>query len=271
MGYEYTAMVNVSIHAPHAGSDFITQTPLWYRHVSIHAPHAGSDTVRCQGRHGEHRFNPRSPRGERPRFHGSTDILCQFQSTLPTRGATRGTHPPALVSLCFNPRSPRGERRGILRRSVRRCFNPRYPRGERPLRRTRRHHAESVSIHAPHAGSDSDRSHLHGRRKVSIHAPHAGSDPLSCLGLVSVRFQSTLPTRGATHQPLRCSLRRVVSIHAPHAGSDHRCPIWAWCLSCFNPRSPRGERHKRGRIKYVYYAFQSTLPTRGATIVGDRT
>ncbi len=57
----------VSIHAPHTGSDL----PVWVGYtphmpVSIHAPHTGSDT----------------------RFAASSTRLREFQSTLPTRGAT---------------------------------------------------------------------------------------------------------------------------------------------------------------------------------------
>ena len=34
---------DISIHAPHAGSDCTTKTPLGFALISIHAPHAGSD------------------------------------------------------------------------------------------------------------------------------------------------------------------------------------------------------------------------------------
>ena len=58
---------------------------------------------------------------------------------------------------------------------------------------------DSISIHAPHAGSDDKFYVAHEDDAISIHAPHAGSDyepyPLSCEIFV---FQSTLPMRGAT-------------------------------------------------------------------------
>ena len=64
---------------------------------------------------------------------------------------------------------------------------------DRGLRRT-------ISIHAPCEGSDPAVSIEHGRKSsISIHAPCEGSDLL--LGgvfLCSMRFQSTLPVRGAT-------------------------------------------------------------------------
>ena len=60
--------------------------------ISIHAPHAGSDKGEtngtCNGRH----FNPRSPCGER-RFIGHVHRRGYgFQSTLPMRGATMLWH-----------------------------------------------------------------------------------------------------------------------------------------------------------------------------------
>ena len=79
---------------------------------------------------------------------------------------------------------------------------------------------------------------------ISIHAPHAGSDTLGlfilarwcgfqstlpmrgatvrrrCGNHQALRFQSTLPMRGATGISLYIYIYMVISIHAPHAGSD---------------------------------------------------
>ena len=83
-------------------------------------------------------------------------------------------------------------------------------------------YAPEISIHAPREGSDvicfgtlptdtdfnprsprgerlSSRSPLHIWSVISIHAPREGSDRLLPFGdNVRVRFQSTLPARGAT-------------------------------------------------------------------------
>ena len=191
-----------------------------------------------------------------------------FQSTLPTRGATPGSYFTDAHMMGFNPRSPRGERPSRLAGVGKQAgFNPRSPRGERledkgcyyGLTDVSIHapHAGSdrvrvvpssgggeVSIHAPHAGSDAgSREQVRSRQGVSIHAPHAGSDreggqiPIS-----SARFQSTLPTRGATRRLVSSRLRPAVSIHAPHAGSDLSPPRLRAPTGSFNPRSPRGER-----------------------------
>ena len=122
-----------------------------------------------------------------------------------------------------------------------------------------------VSIHAPHVGSDHCGCNPAIVRKVSIHAPHVGSDsllewlmmagmrfnPRSPRGerlfrykkkVEFIKFQSTLPTWGATvRQPVLVILL-VVSIHAPHVGSDVPCGHCEQCKDSFNPRSPRGER-----------------------------
>ena len=85
----------------------------------------------------------------------------------------------------------------------------------------------------------------------------------------------------------RCPKLRGVSIHAPREGSDRTCIKPRSASKCFNPRSPRGERHvhrvlmcvghrfnprsPRGerlnccRVMHGLLSFQSTLPARGAT------
>ena len=147
-----------------------------------------------------------------------------FQSTLPMRGAT------CIITARINGG---------------RDFNPRSPCGERLTVSYITFLALTISIHAPHAGSDNRIVNLANNGLISIHAPHAGSDwmPTAMLGCLSnfnprspcgerrdlyrfsveqSRFQSTLPMRGAT---------RLLNIHF---------------LNCA--------------------LFQSTLPMRGATV-----
>ena len=100
--------------------------------ISIHAPLAGSDVARGIHEVDSSDFNPRSPCGERLGVVGVFSSLSIFQSTLPLRGATPvflftasitmiSIHAPLAGSdgfLCtktcpicdFNPRSPCGER-----------------------------------------------------------------------------------------------------------------------------------------------------------------
>ncbi len=103
-----------------------------------------------------------------------------------------------------------------------------------------------ISIHAPRTGSDVLLLCCCGlRRGISIHAPRTGSDLLllSMAASMRVRFQSTLPARGAT--------------------SFYRA--WPGLNLDFNPRSPHGERPSCVRIPMNSPRFQSTLPARGAT------
>ena len=56
-----------------------------------------------------------------------------------------------------------------------------------------------ISIHAPHARSDSTRQGMSASISISIHAPHARSDTVpSSSRCVTTAFQSTLLMRGAT-------------------------------------------------------------------------
>ena len=126
----------------------------------------------------------------------------------------------------FNPRSPRGERRDRLNtlQSVTRAnFNPRSPRGERL----------TVPNCYPVA------------LRISIHAPREGSDSNTCKEVINdLKFQSTLPARGATIKGLRTLYIIHISIHAPREGSDVVLP--SLCV--------------------LFLIFQSTLPARGATV-----
>src|SRR4051812_3977433 len=80
---------------------------------------------------------------------------------------------------------------------------------------------------------------------VSIHAAHAGGDP-----------------------ELRGEPRPAdsVSIHAAHAGGDGSYGSSGGSALGFNPRRPRGRRRSSNPVVQVMYWFQSTPPTRAATV-----
>ena len=89
LSHEAWRASTISIHAPLTGSDrFAEKTGKRIRHISIHAPLTGSDITAL------------------------TEWLKakEFQSTLPSRGATTPTRLRRLQSGYFNPRSPHGER-----------------------------------------------------------------------------------------------------------------------------------------------------------------
>ena len=123
-------------------------------------------------------------------------------------------------------------------------FNPRSPHGERrPSACPAGSCAHHFNPRSPH-GERHSWVHLASTlTAISIHAPRTGSD-------VS-----------------RYSRRRLltISIHAPRTGSDG---IWSENVPMalnFNPRSPHGERLTEIPTVVATFAFQSTLPARGAT------
>ncbi len=126
----------ISIHAPHAGSDCKSGGKRDIAAISIHAPHAGSDPT-TQSKisamqisiHAPHAGSDPSPRAN------SRRSMPLFLSTLPMRGATTARLARGGIPGDFYPRSPCGERRRRFR------FNQAV---------------HAISIHAPHAGSDSE-------------------------------------------------------------------------------------------------------------------
>ena len=57
--------------------------------ISIHAPLTGSDLCDSLVNLNIHNFNPRSPHRERHSCENAYQILSEFQSTLPSQGATK--------------------------------------------------------------------------------------------------------------------------------------------------------------------------------------
>ena len=145
----------------------------------------------------------------------------------------------------FNPRSPRGERRSTpAGRAKTKNFNPRSPRGERRWTYLLYQVTNVISIHAPREGSDPLPPRRAAYLSISIHAPREGSDArfarlplpvkgdfnprsprgerqaLTAVDAALVKFQSTLPARGATRGTPFAQNMADISIHAPREGSD---------------------------------------------------
>ncbi len=194
--------ITVSIHAPRVGSDidadaqvaealaFQSTLPAWgatpgarqscsHQRFQSTLPAWGATKLHQRSKLRCSRFNPRSPRGERPSSPEISPMKLVFQSTLPAWGATRRRRRRRWCRSGFNPRSPRGERQV----SVRQLLGSRH-----------------VSIHAPRVGSDGSRRSSYPRSApVSIHAPRVGSDFLKFRHRPAPwEFQSTLPAWGAT-------------------------------------------------------------------------
>ena len=131
--------------------------------------------------------------------------------------------------------------------------------------------SRSTAYFNPRSSCEERRPPQHGVYRgypISIHAPHARSDTSQCLVFAgaSQRFQSTLLMRGATvaaslralscrhfnprssceerlHRQVRYDHHARISIHAPHARSDGY-EVRRTAQYCdFNPRSSCEERH----------------------------
>ena len=236
----------ISIHAPHAGSDHRPSG----RHpgclISIHAPHAGSD---------EH-------------FHRPMRSVIEFQSTLPMRGATAPCDiPQSQAGISIHAPHAGSDHTQMVMWAYPYDFNPRSPCGERPGSVCCCPHTQRFQSTLPMRGATLPLTAFRKAFSISIHAPHAGSDTsywgaVTSMGDFNPRspcgerrgnymtitaedlFQSTLPMRGATVVLMLFVVSFVISIHAPHAGSDG---------AVF-------------RFRFRFPQFQSTLPMRGATM-----
>ena len=151
----------------------------------------------------------------------------------------------------FNPRSPYGERPGQSRVANRPFgFQSTLPLRGATVVGAGGEAGAGISIHAPLTGSDQPTGppgqiaqHFNPR------SPY-GERPNGCkAGMQPLRFQSTLPLRGATTSSTIAIPPSYISIHAPLTGSDDVPQILVSIPLDFNPRSPYGERP--GRILWI--------------------
>ncbi len=147
--------------------------------ISIHAPHARSDACQPGKDYSQVGFQSTLLMRGATIFDDAEPLIAKFQSTLLMRGATPVNPEKITVKWDFNPRSSCEERpfSTMLSPSLPN-FNPRSSCEERRgiLRFLQTDYA--ISIHAPHARSDSVKSSSVCCPNISIHAPHARSDIL---------------------------------------------------------------------------------------------
>ena len=149
--------------------------------------------------------------------------------------------------------------------------------------------SDSISIHAPHAGSDSGtlsrpclasyfnpRSPCGERLPIDLYSacatifqstlPMRGATDFSDALDDFWTFQSTLPMRGATLWAKFEPRNDQISIHAPHAGSDLGSLYDAVQQRVFQSTLPMRGATRCGSRCVRARGFQSTLPMRGATM-----
>ena len=197
--------------------------------VSIHAPHEGERQYDPIVHRHRHCFNPRSPRG------GATlaswkpaGFQYGFQSTLPTRGATRQSADDYALTR-FNPRSHEGsDDDDELERAV-----------------------VHVSIHAPHEGSDGCRCGPSRPPRSFNHAPHEERRSNAGHPRHAGQVQSTLPTRGSDRNyivlfdcDIPISGRRSTIHRIDHPQSKRYSVVKVQCC-CEPPREARSLHIRR--------------------------
>jgi len=214
--------------------------------ISIHAPYAGCDDL----------------------FSKNIIKSFPFQSTHPTRGATMrmcqvrqehsiSIHAPYAGCDEFMANYP----------EIFKNFNPRTLRGVRHFSSCPFFRFDKFQSTHPTRGATNIYASAVLHDFISIHAPYAGCDLLAKFpNLQYVSFQSTHPTRGATSYTnlAICDSSdfnpRTLRGVRRHFFGNNRIMFY------FNPRTLRGVRRKRYVTTKRVYKFQSTHPTRGATI-----
>ena len=123
----------ISIHAPREGCDPEGGRAILTTGFKTHPPGVGGDLLPITIFLGFLNFNPRTPRGVRPRFRRRGSPSCYISIHAPREGCDKSqTLASSFFIAHFNPRTPRGVRRTPLSVSNSPIhFNPRTPRGVR--------------------------------------------------------------------------------------------------------------------------------------------
>ena len=145
----------ISIHAPHARSDVVWSKTAEIVGISIHAPHARSDESCSSSIVSDSDFNPRSSCEERQTSSYWLVNLAVFQSTLLMRGATDASCRHDGRNIFQSTLLMRGATALRINSNVGHYFNPRSSCEERRCPRRVSAGTQRISIHAPHARSDS--------------------------------------------------------------------------------------------------------------------
>ena len=147
-------------------------------HISTLAPREGSDPARTQRSPHKPDFNPRSPRGERPPSPPCGKMWAEFQPSLPARGATSRYRNPSLLRV-FQPSLPARGATNVPALGL---------------------DKKTISTLAPREGSDfvaknicPDVLHFNPR------SPRGERQVPSKMMIRPLKFQPSLPARGATH------------------------------------------------------------------------
>ena len=193
-------------------------------------------------------FNPRPPRGGRPRKVFPSVVQGFISIHAPREGGDFNLCRAWSFNGYFNPRPPRG---GRLCRFGFGFY----------IRNT-------ISIHAPREGGDREQRRPNPFCHYFNPRPPRGGRPRITNGSGwYVLFQSTPPARGATLFSYYIFFSFIYFNPRPPRGG-RLCPyrfVHGAGLGHFNPRPPRGGRLISALSSLGARSFQSTPPARGAT------
>ncbi len=208
-----------------------------FKFISIHAPREGCDFCHRHVATLRNDFNPRTPRGVRPRGAKKRQELIRFQSTHPARGATRpllwkrqmadisihapreGCDPPCS-SLPSDGRisihAPREgcDLKGWEVRDDLRDFNPRTPRGVRQYRMAFLRKLQDFNPRTPRGVRPFGKLDDAMQKIFQSTHPARGATTEFLIQLTRLVFQSTHPARGAT--PTRFSTQPPKPFQSTH-------------------------------------------------------
>ena len=140
----------------------------------------------------------------------------------PLTGSDKTQPCPQTPYAYFNPRSPHRERRVCrdVYAPLIKYFNPRSPHRERQRCRIWRIMHINFNPRSPHRERPSSRFTLSIMRYFNPRSPHRERRLFWVICWVFSRFQSTLPSQGATISQSFMYSKINISIHAPLTGSD---------------------------------------------------
>ena len=167
-------------------------------------------------------FNPHHPRGWRRLAKIEKTPEPIFQSTPPSRVATRAAIRRSACSPYFNPHHPRGWRPSQTRPTTTSSnFNPHHPRGWRQSLSELCQGASLFQSTPPSRVATRLSARYSRLIAISIHTTLAGGDYTSTPREgKSKSFQSTPPSRVATRDRVAQIYCHIISIHTTLAGGD---------------------------------------------------
>ena len=124
-----------------------------------------------------------------------------------------------------------------------------------------------ISTHAPRTGSDVEfRQQIYQLIDFNPRSPHGERQYVVSIQRPSLRFQPTLPARGATKLVQRWCKECDISTHAPRTGSDTHLTLKGHEYFAISTHAPRtGSDLPTCVAVSSATQFQPTLPARGAT------